>query len=70
VTSHLLEEAGIDLALMRRRAELVARGIEECRSDEGWRLVSDDPGGLRMLYRCGPDRWLGGGVWGLWGWGR
>jgi hypothetical protein len=46
---------GIDLALLRRRAALVAEGLRECADDEGWRLIQDVPGGLRLLYRHGPQ---------------
>ncbi|KIY94769.1 hypothetical protein MNEG_13193, partial [Monoraphidium neglectum] len=46
---------GIDLGVLRARAELVTRGLRECEDDEGWRLVQDDPNGLRLLYRQGPQ---------------
>lgn len=49
-----LAEGGVDIEVLRRRSALVAKGLRECASDEGWRLISDDldAGGMRLLYRC------------------
>ncbi|KAI8468372.1 MAG: hypothetical protein J3K34DRAFT_12713 [Monoraphidium minutum] len=30
-------------------------GLHECAEDEGWRLITDDPNGLRLHSRCGPQ---------------
>jgi hypothetical protein len=57
--------------VLRARAELVTRGLRECEDDEGWRLVQDDPNGLRLLYRCDwAPRWaeLVGAGWAGLGW--
>ena len=47
-----LKAAGLDLRLLRQRGELVAKGLRECASDEGWTVMQDDPDGMRLLYRC------------------
>ncbi|KAF8061318.1 hypothetical protein HT031_004409 [Scenedesmus sp. PABB004] len=48
-----LRGRGLDLAQLRARAAEVSRGIAECGSDDGWRLISDD-GRLRVMYRHTP----------------
>ncbi|GBF90344.1 hypothetical protein Rsub_02450 [Raphidocelis subcapitata] len=55
LSDRLRARHGLDLALLRRRSELVAMGLRECANDEGWRLIQDVPGGLRLLYRHGPQ---------------
>lgn len=47
-----LRTRGIDLAQLQARAAEVLRGVAECASDEGWKLIQD--GQLRLLYRHSP----------------